>query len=121
MWDYKAMLKNIREKGVITVTDVLHIIGNLWRHRTTFERSISFMHMLFHGTFCRLCRKYAMAEKCDKNRKHKRLDKLLKNAESRYYKEMDIVNVLNTIRLFKSFFTVMIPTQQRLLLQVQRN
>jgi hypothetical protein len=34
---------------------------------------------------------------------------------------MDIVNVLNTIRLFKSFFTVMLPTQQRLLLQVQRN
>ena len=68
----------------------------------------------------RMCRRYCCANKCDP-KSYKRLDRLIRNGENRYYKELDIVNVLNTIRLFKVFFYRKFPAHQRILLQMQRS
>jgi hypothetical protein len=46
---------------------------------------------------------------------------VVRNAELRYYQEIDIVNVLNTVRMFKATFTALHPPYQRMLLQLQRN
>ena len=39
--NYETMLKNIDETGGVRISDTLHIIGNLWRSRSTFKQSIS--------------------------------------------------------------------------------
>ena len=46
---------------------------------------------------------------------------MISNGESRFYKEIDIVNLLNTIRLFKVYFTRSLPPEKRMLLQLQRS
>ena len=39
--DYQNMLKNMN-KGKVKLLDIFHILGNVWRHRTTFDRVISY-------------------------------------------------------------------------------
>lgn len=75
--------------------------------------------MLFHGWHGRIFRRFCCLDLCCGNQQSKRLDKLIKNGEDRYYKEMDIVNIVNTIRLFKVFFTMKFPPEQRMLLKLQ--
>lgn len=102
--NYETMMNNIKEKGEIKISDTLHIIGNIWSARTSFKQLISWRQMLFHGQIGRKIRSLLC------NSKKVRIDRLVENAENRYYKELDIVNVLNTIRLFKIFFTRKFPS-----------
>jgi hypothetical protein len=116
--DFFRLQKHIKENGKVRISDILHIIGNLWRNRTLFGNMISRSKMLLHGKKCRQCRLLCCWRKCGEPKVWKRHDNLIKNGEKRFYKEIDIVNVLNTLRMFKIFFTRAFSPEKRLLLKL---
>jgi len=76
--------------------------------------------MLIHGLMGRICRRICCGNKCEP-KNWRRLDNLIKNGESRFYAEMDIVNVVNALRLFKVFLARSFSPEKRMLLQMQRS
>ena len=108
--DYMSLMSNIKNEKRPKRTDVSAIIRNIWAHRTRFSDMVSYWQFLIHGKFARPFRKYCCwCIPCCTRKRNLRLDRLVSNAESRYYNEIDIVNVLNTVRLFKATFTMCYP------------
>ena len=111
--DYEKLRTNLNKNfsaGVITRSNMRAIVNNIFLNRASFSR-IGKPPCLSQLPRCCLNRKAA----------NKKSAKYHANGIKRTLQELDVQNILKTIRMFKVFFTTQLTKQQQLLLQLQRD
>ena len=111
--DYEKLRTNLNKNysaGVITRSNMRAIVNNIFLNRAPFSR-IGKPPCLSQLPRCCLTRKAAT----------KKSAKYHANGIKRTLQELDVQNILKTIRMFKVFFTTQLTKQQQLLLQLQRD
>jgi hypothetical protein len=99
-----------KKKSKVKETDV----NNLYDSILTRERIIySIWNIFDYMLNCLCCRRVASYKGNERLKKHF----IFKKAAEKYKKELDIVNIVKTIRKFKLFAQVMLAQRHRMLLR----
>lgn len=106
-------MKEQLEKESINYDSISHIVIHILKHRSSFKSILSFKVLCLSRFFpCCFGRRRAQDTYKDKMR--------YQNGVNRYFKELDIIKILKTIRASKLMFKSFMNTRERILLQMQR-
>ena len=99
----------MQEKRIIKDDDTHGIIATLMKKRVLFRSAFSLPLIAANSLRSKFC--------C-RSRKNKEYTDLFNKGEERFYEELDIVNLLKTVRLTKVFVKTYFNRRQRLLLEL---